>query len=69
MLKNVMVSKLKLEEQGFIQQQTDKYHTEMRKGKYLAKVLPNGNVEINGVVTPYKAVKRGKLNYEQKTNG
>ena len=61
MLKNVSISKAKLEEVGFAQENTDRYHTVMKKGKYTATVNPNGSITINGITTDFKCVKRGKI--------
>lgn len=61
MLKNVMISKQILEDAGFTQAKSDRYHTIMERGKNRAEVLPNGSVDLDGTVYDFKAVKRGKM--------
>ena len=67
MLKNVSVSKSILEDDyGFVQVDSDRYHTMMKKGNIEVEVMPNGSIRvINGkesnTLYDYKAVKRHKL--------
>jgi hypothetical protein len=67
MLKNVSVSKSILEDDyGFVQVDSDRYHTMMKKGNIEVEVMPNGSIHvINGkegnTLYDYKAVKRHKL--------
>ena len=47
MLKNVSVSKSILEDDyGFVQVDSDRYHTMMKKGNIEVEVMPNGSIRI-----------------------
>ena len=67
MLKNVSVSKSILEDDyGFVQVDSDRYHTMMKKGNIEVEVMPNGSVRVidskeTKTVYDFKTVKRHKL--------
>lgn len=67
MLKNVSVSKSILEDDyGFVQVDSDRYHTMMKKGNIEVEVMPNGSVRVidskdTNTVYDFKTVKRRKL--------
>ena len=67
MLKNVSVSKSILEDDyGFVQVDSDRYHTMMKKGNIEVEVMPNGSVRVidskdTNTVYDFKMVKRHKL--------
>ena len=67
MLKNVSVSKSILEDEyGFVQVDSDRYHTMMKKGNIEVEVMPNGSVRVidskeTNTVYDFKTVKRHKL--------